>query len=145
MVNGATVSEQLESISSSDFFEEDSAKLVENWRDAGVGLEAVDSILAFMENNPEIDYGPPGPLVHFIEQFHGKGYERHLVESVTRTPTPHTVWMLNRVINGTKMADVREPLVVVLEGVRENPAAKGDARAVAEEFLSRLAKKKEQS
>ena len=62
---------------------------------------AVEPLLAFMERNPDIDYGMPGPLVHFVERFYGNGYEEKLVESIKRRPTSHTLWMLNRIINGS--------------------------------------------
>ena len=29
-----------------------------------------------MELNPGLDFGTPGPLVHFVEQFYGNGYEQ---------------------------------------------------------------------
>jgi len=58
----------------------------------------------FMEEHPEIDYGTPGPLVHFLERFYKKGYEEQLVLSIRRKPTCHTIWMLNRLINGARAA-----------------------------------------
>jgi hypothetical protein len=62
-------------------------------------FDAIESILMLMENNPDVDYGMPGALVHFMETFYKKGYEEKLVESLTRKPTEYTVWMLNRLIN----------------------------------------------
>ncbi|WP_218276409.1 hypothetical protein, partial [Pseudomonas sp. FW305-BF6] len=55
-------------------------------------IDAVDPILLLIEQNPNIDFGSPGPLVHFVEQFFGKGYEQKLVQSIQRCPTSHTVW-----------------------------------------------------
>jgi hypothetical protein len=66
------------------------------------GFDAVDRILSFMEDHPNFDFGCPGPLVHFVETFYKKGYEDRLCRSISRRPTPHTVWMLNRLINGSQ-------------------------------------------
>ena len=32
-------------------------------------IEYVNNLLLFMENNPNIDYGVPGPLVHYMEKY----------------------------------------------------------------------------
>ena len=40
--------------------------LAENWETRGVGPEAIEPILRFMEANPGLDFGAPGPLVHFL-------------------------------------------------------------------------------
>ena len=64
------------------------------------GLDAIDPILKLMERNPDFDFGCPGPLVHFVETFYKKGYEDRLCISIRRRPTPLTLWMLNRIING---------------------------------------------
>lgn len=68
----------------------------------GAGLELVTPILQIMERHPLDDFGVPGAMVHFVEQFFGHGYEEKLVESLKRRPASHTVWMLNRIINGSE-------------------------------------------
>ena len=82
----------------------------------GDGLDAVDPIMRLMEENPEFDFGCPGPFAHFVETFYKRGYEERLCQSVRRRPTPHTLWMLNRVINGTK-GDCKAPYVSLLDEV----------------------------
>jgi hypothetical protein len=37
--------------------------------------EAIEPILKIMETNPSVDYGEPGPLVHFCESYYKNGYE----------------------------------------------------------------------
>ena len=91
------ISEQLEAIASADDVVSSTAKLTDAWSAANVGFESVEPILHFMEEHPELEYGMPGPLVHFIEEFYLNGYEERLIESVGRRPTMLTVWMLNRV------------------------------------------------
>lgn len=60
----------------------------------------IEPLLHFMEENPDIDYGAPGAVVHFMESI--DGYENLLIESINRTPISHTIWMLNRIINGAQ-------------------------------------------
>lgn len=61
-------------------------------------LEAVESIFKLMEKYPDVEFGQPGPIVHFVENQYKNGYEEKLVESINRQPTKQTIWMLNRVI-----------------------------------------------
>ena len=54
-----------------------------------------------LEENPDTDFGTPGPIVHFLETYYKNGYEELLLESLQRRVVSHTLWMLNRVINGS--------------------------------------------
>lgn len=89
--------------------------------------ESIEAILRFMEANPDEEFGSPGPLVHFVESFLGKGYEVKLVESLKRCASPHVVWMLNRLINGS----VPEKAAEYLDLMREL-AGSPDAEIAAE-------------
>ena len=131
------ISNQLQGIALADDFAERTAELTENWSSAGVGIEAVEPILQFMEQHPAIDFGTPGPLVHFVEQFYGKGYEEKLIESVQRKPVAHTVWMLNRIINGTKLPDLKERLLATMTQAKVNPLADQAALQLVNRFLER--------
>ncbi len=62
----------------------------------------MDTLFSILESNPDEDFGMPGQIVHFLESFYKNGYEEKLLESLQRKPTSHTVWMLNRVINGSE-------------------------------------------
>jgi hypothetical protein len=93
---------QLSEITSESDLTDNVDELVETWISAQVGVETVKPILMFMEKHKDWDFGMPGSLVHFVEKFYRKGYEQALVESIERYPTSHTVWMLNRIINGEK-------------------------------------------
>lgn len=68
-------------------------------------FDYVESILRFMEDNSKVDFGEPGPLVHFMERFYKRGYERLLLESFIRKPTEQTVWMLNRILNDKNLVN----------------------------------------
>ena len=94
------------------------------------GVRTVEPILRFMENHPDVDYGTPGPLVHFVETF--PNYEEKLIGSVERQPTPNTLGMFNRAFN-SKRNDAQEwrSVIAVLERVLENHAADALTRSRA--------------
>ncbi len=77
-------------------------------------MDYFEDLFMFMENNPNIDYGMPGPIVHFMESYYKKGYEDELLKSVKRKPTQRTVWMLNRVLNDVNLIG-REKYIGVME------------------------------
>lgn len=62
-------------------------------------FELVAPILQIIAENPQVDFGTPGELVHFVEQFYKKGYEELLISSVRKNPTPHNIWMVHRCYN----------------------------------------------
>ena len=96
--------------------------------------EAVEPILRFMESHPDVDYGAPGALVPFVEIF--SGYEQKLVQLLERQPTPHTVGMLNRAINGKRHdPKKRQALLATLKRVLENPQADSMTRSRAFDYL----------
>ena len=96
-------------------------------------LDSVQPLLRLMERHPLTDFGSPGPIVHFVERFYKKGYEEELLLSLKRMPTLHTVWMLNRLINGTDQAEVYLDL---LKEISENTSYDKEIREEALHFLS---------
>ena len=94
----------------------------------------IEWILHFMEENPKIDYGMPGPLVHFMEKKYKKGYEKLLLESIKRKPTEHTVWMLNRILNDVNLED-RNVYMDVLKAIVKDSKYDEELRSLAKEFL----------
>ena len=99
------------------------------------GFDAVDPILRFMEEHPDFDFGCPGPLVHFVETFYKKGYEDRLCQSIRRRPTLHTVWMLNRLINGSK-GDAKSHYVGLLDEVSARADVDTETLAQVREFMA---------
>lgn len=81
-------------------------------------FDFIEPMLKLMENNPNIDFGNPGPLVHFMETYYNNGYEELLVQSVKNHPTIHTVWMLNRIINDPNLLN-RKKYIDLLLSLRE--------------------------
>jgi hypothetical protein len=132
------IANNLERIASTEDFPSRSADLVDAWTAAGAGAEAVEPILRFMEGHPSIDYGAPGALVHFVERFRSKNYQEKLVESIRRKPTSHTIWMLNRLINGTTELDARRFFFDIMEQARLNPLTHQNTILEIDRFLKRL-------
>ena len=102
---------ELEAQIDSDDYEEVQENCLAQIQAEGLGLSAVEPLLLFMERHPLSDFGMPGAIVHYAEQFCKKGYEDLLAVSVARRPTLHTVWMLNRVKNAGEDAGKYEQLL----------------------------------
>jgi len=132
------ISTDLDGIATSEDFAGHSAELVDRWANQGAGVEAVEPILRFMEQHPAIEFGTPGALVHFVERFHGRGYESLLVESLLRRPTGHTAWMLNGIVNGTKDLAARDRYISVMGQAKEHQLADPVTRGSLSGFLARL-------
>jgi hypothetical protein len=128
---------QLESIATADSFDVASQELVDGWTGTDVSYEAVEPILSFMERYPEVDFGSPGALTHFVEHFRGREYIGALLASVERKPTEHTTWMLNRLINGERDETTKAEMIAALKRIAANANADEPTRAAASRFLSR--------
>lgn len=137
-MNPNDVFQSLEAISKSDDFVAQAYELSEKWNAEQDSYKAVDPILLFLEKHPGLDVGSPGPLVRFVEQFSGDKYEAKLLQSIRRKPTAHTVWMLNRVINGTKDPEQKQPYIAAMSEATNHPLANATARDQASHFLARL-------
>lgn len=109
--------------------------LTARWKKDGQGPDVMRPILRFMETHGDLDYGMPGPLVHYLETFFGRGYEAALLESVRRHPTLHTLWMVNRVVNGIFDSEAKTDFIGALELAAENEAVEQSVRAKAADFL----------
>lgn len=130
------VRRELEAIASDPDFELKSQALADGWDAREVGVEAVEPVLRFMESHPDIEYGSPGALVHFVERFHHRGYEQLLLDSLSRLPTGITTWMLNRLMNGTRDATLRRQYLQAMERASIHPKANVEIRRQACRFLT---------
>jgi len=99
------------------------------------GVKFLPNILAVLENNANVDFGSPGAIVHTVERYFRKGYELQLMESIQRAPTCHTVWMLNRVVNGVS-GEEREQYVQMMKKIADNQNVDINVREAAKEFLN---------
>ena len=48
-------------------------------------------ILEIIADNPSVDFGMPGELVYFVEQFYKNGYEELLIALISEKSTPHNI------------------------------------------------------
>ncbi len=108
-----TLLNQLEELVGSDDFEFESENIIEKLTEEGAGFEIINQLFSIMERHPLDDFGIPGAIVHFIEQYY-PDFLPLLISSLKRTPTLHTVWMLNRCINGSSD---KEELLSVLKSI----------------------------
>lgn len=117
-----------------DDFEETQENCMFQIEKADLGIDAVEPLLLFMERHPLSDFGIPGAIVHYVEQFYKNGYEDLLVASVVRRPTLHTVWMINRIKNAGENADKYEK---ILNDILENQNVEKEIRDSVKEFLGK--------
>ncbi len=100
-------------------------------------FEIERDVLELMEEYPLVEFGSPVPLTHFIESFYKEykdQYEKQLKESLERNPTVHTVWLLNRVING-EQDEKKLELMRILNSICKNDKIHKKIRNVAGNFL----------
>ncbi|MDE5819128.1 MAG: hypothetical protein K2N41_00670 [Lachnospiraceae bacterium] len=117
-----------------DDFEEVQEKCLYQIEKENVGISAVEPLLLFMERHPLSDFGMPGAIVHYVEQFYKKGYEDLLIASVTRRPTLHTVWMINRIKNAGENVDLYKGL---FHQILEKQDVEEEIKNSVKEFLSK--------
>lgn len=97
-------------------------EIVDEMKSNNVGNESIQPILELMEKYPLVEFGTPGPLTHFIEGFydeHKDLFEKLLVESITKNPTVHTIWILNMIINGNN-SEKKEEYIQILKSIYNN-------------------------
>lgn len=94
------------------------------------------AIFEFLEKYPTAEHGTPGPLVHLLETAYPGGYESLLMESLGRMPTYHTVWMVNRLLNGPDIEKSdRIRLLKALKQAQHHQMVDARTRDLAAEFL----------
>lgn len=96
-------------------------------------LDSVKPLLQLMERNPLVCFGSPGQIVHFVEKFYKKGYEKELISSLKRNPSLQTIFMLNRIIN---VLDDKKYYLNILKQIYKNEAYEKKIRDEALHFLS---------
>ena len=105
---------------------------IEELEQLDLGLSSVESLLGFMEKHPFTDFGMPGEIVHYMERFYRHGYEELLVKSIERCPTIHTLFMMNRLING---GGDRDYYMELLKEVTERTDIEKKIQDAAQEYI----------
>ena len=124
--------ELIDAISSENF--ELTEQVLEKIIEEDDSIEYVSVILNQMEKNLDIDYGMPGPVVHFAERYYLRGYEKMLYESLKRKPTQHTLWMLNRILNSPQLVD-KDTYLTLLNDIASDDSIDAAVSAEARSFF----------
>lgn len=124
---------EMEKLVDSDDFEETQRNCIVQIEKENLGISAVEPLLLFMERHPLSDFGMPGAIVHYVEQFYKNGYEDLLIASVIRRPTMHTVWMMNRIKNAGENS---ERYVKILNDILEKQDVEKEIKDSVREFLA---------
>jgi hypothetical protein len=106
--------------------------LCEEMLEIGDAVACAPILFRTIERLDRADLGAPGPVVHTLEKWRGT-YEGLLCVSLDRKPTPVTVWMVNRILNG-RPADAGAWLER-LQAAARHPLASAETTARAAEFL----------
>lgn len=77
----------------------------------------MDPLFRILEENSDFDFGMPGQIVHTLEKHYKKGLEEELFKSLNRKPTFYTLWMLNRILNGTSDPKEKEGYMEMLKSI----------------------------
>lgn len=126
------IKEMEDRIDSHDF-EEIQEDVIYKIQSANLGRDAIEPLLRFMERHPLTNFGMPGAIVHYVEQFYKKGYEDLLIASIQRRPTLHTVWMVNRIKNTGENSD---RYIDILTAILEKQAIEEEIKTSIRGFLS---------
>lgn len=94
---------------------------------------AIKSFFDVMERMPEADLGTPGPLVHTLEKL--PGYQTELAASIKRIPTHLSLWMVNRILNVTKVEGDREHWLKLFSTAAKHPCSTERAKRDALHFI----------
>ena len=96
-------------------------------------FELVEPILEIIGTHPRVDFGMPGDLVHFLEQFYKHGYEELLVSSARKNPTAHNIWMVHRCFNDENNPK-REMLAELMKELKDDSSVSMDIKKEIDEF-----------
>ena len=94
---------------------------------------AMPAMFSLLERFPDAEFGSPGPLVHELEAI--PGYLPLLRESLRRRPTPHSVDMINRLLNSDLPAGQRASWLSELRAAFAHPLASEQTRMAAKLYL----------
>lgn len=121
----------LSSASKAEDFAQAFEKFGENVVDSDFGEEILEPVFRFIEEHPDIYYGMPGPLTHFLEDRNARfanAFPKGLVDSVVRRPTQATIEMIVRTINGQAGVENKKQYLDILKNTVDHPAVDGELK-----------------
>lgn len=76
------------------------------------GREYLEYLINLIADNPNIDFGMPGPVVHFIEKYPEEEYVSYLIMALKDKPNSLLLWMLNRIVNEPNCTKKEEYILI---------------------------------
>jgi hypothetical protein len=107
--------------------------LVDLFRELQDERDIVSYLFEWFEMHWDKDLGSPGPFVHFIEE--KDDYREALVTSVCRKPTTHSLWMVNRIMNGMQSGIGKDTWINLLKSVVNNKVSDDCTVKAAEDYI----------
>ena len=95
----------------------------------------VESLINFIMSHPDIDYGMPGPVVHYIEKYPTDYYVVKLLKAIEQKPNDTLLWMLNRIVNDT-YDENKEKYISIFKNTIERKDIDDITKEVAEKFYN---------
>ncbi len=86
-------------------------------------------------SHPDIDYGMPGPVVHYIEKYPTDYYVVKLLKAIEQKPNDTLLWMLNRIVNDT-YDENKEKYISIFKNTIERKDIDDITKEVAERFYN---------
>ena len=87
------------------------------------GKMCVEFLITFIMENSDVDYGMPGPVVHFIEKYPIDFYVEFLLKAIKTRPNETLLWMLNRIINSPFVTGKKDYLEILKSTSERNDIA----------------------
>lgn len=81
--------------------------------------DPLQPVFSYIEKYPDAHHGAPGPFVHYLETYYGKGLEAALIASVNRNPTSETINMMYRIATDDSNAE-RQKYADILKSIAKN-------------------------
>ena len=76
------------------------------------GKEYLEYLINLIADNPNIDFGIPGTVVHFIERYPEEEYVSYLIIALNDKPNSLLLWMLNRIVNEPNCTKKEEYIMI---------------------------------
>ena len=110
-------------------------KLLEEIKAEGHCELYINDLMELMGENPELDYGMPGPIIHFVESFGIDKYIDLLLKLENDKPNVYFSWMLNRIINVTE-GELKDKYISLLQDVANRTDIDQYTREYANGFVT---------
>ena len=81
--------------------------------------DPIAPLFRYIEQFPDASHGAPGPFLHYLESYYGKGLESELTASIKRNPTAQTIQLVYGIANDAANPE-RQKFKAILEEIAAN-------------------------